>query len=64
MGIDLTYNGLDMTVGEKLYIVEGESEFKITSSKRIGIDYAEEAIDYLYRFYIEGNKFVSKQIIF
>ncbi|EGY79759.1 DNA-3-methyladenine glycosylase [Peptoniphilus indolicus ATCC 29427] len=60
MGIDLTYNGLDMTIGEKLYIVEGESEFKITSSKRIGIDYAEEAIDYLYRFYIESNKYVSK----
>lgn len=60
MGIDLAYNGLDMTIGEKLYIVEGESEFKITSSKRIGIDYAEEAIDYLYRFYIEDNKFVSK----
>lgn len=60
VGIDLAYNGLDMTIGKKLYIVEGESEFKITSSKRIGIDYAEEAIDYLYRFYIEDNKFVSK----
>lgn len=32
---------------------------KIVKSKRIGIDYAEEARDYLYRFYYEDNPFVS-----
>jgi DNA-3-methyladenine glycosylase len=35
--------------------------FNIIKSKRIGIDYAgEDAINKLYRFYIENNKFVSK----
>ena len=33
--------------------------FNIVESKRIGIDYAEEAKDFLWRFYIEGNEFVS-----
>ncbi len=48
--------------GDKLYIEEGEKEkFNIIEAKRIGIDYAEEAKDYLYRFYIEGNPHVSKE---
>ena len=34
---------------------------KIIRAKRIGIDYAEEARDYLYRFYYEDNPFVSKK---
>ncbi|WP_455256870.1 DNA-3-methyladenine glycosylase [Peptoniphilus asaccharolyticus] len=60
MAIDTSYNGMDMTKSDELYIVHGESDLKIVSSKRIGIDYAEEAIDYLYRFYVEDNSFVSK----
>ncbi len=47
--------------GDILYIEEGKKEkFNIVKDKRIGIDYAEEAKDYLYRFYIEGNSHVSK----
>ena len=34
---------------------------KIIKSKRIGIDYAQEAKDYLYRFYYEDNPNVSKK---
>jgi len=34
---------------------------KIIKSKRIGIDYAEEARDFLYRFYYEDNPYVSKK---
>lgn len=60
MAIDTSYNGMDMTKSDELYIVHGESDLKIVSSRRIGIDYAEEAIDYLYRFYVEDNSFVSK----
>lgn len=57
--IDKSLNGEDLC-GDKLYIEEMESEnFDIVSSKRINIDYAEEAKDYLWRFYIEGNKYVS-----
>lgn len=34
-------------------------DFNIVYSKRIGIDYAEEAKDFLWRYYINGNKYVS-----
>ena len=47
--------------GERLYIEKGiDRNFDIVEAKRIGIDYAEEARDFLYRFYIEGNPNVSK----
>lgn len=38
-----------------------EKTGKIIEAKRIGIDYAEEAKDYLYRFYYEDNPYVSKK---
>lgn len=57
--IDKNLNGEDLC-GSKLYIEEGQEEnFTIVSSKRVGINYAEEAKDYLWRFYIENNKYVS-----
>ncbi len=57
--IDKKLNGEDLC-GSKLYIEEGQGEkFTIISSKRVGIDYAEEAKDYLWRFYIKDNKYVS-----
>lgn len=34
-------------------------KFEIVEAKRIGIDYAEEAKDFLWRFYIKNNPFVS-----
>lgn len=44
------------------YEIEEESCGKIIEATRIGIDYAEEARDYLYRFYYEDNPYVSKKI--
>ena len=41
---------------KKIY---AEDKFEIETDKRINIDYAEEAKDYLWRFYIKGNKYVS-----
>ena len=38
---------------------EEEAEGNIVASKRIGIDYAMEAKDYLYRFYYQDNPYVS-----
>lgn len=38
-----------------------ENNIEIVESKRIGIDYAEEAKDFLWRFYIKGNPYVSKK---
>lgn len=59
LSIDRKLNGEDLC-GNELYVEEGEErEFVVVSSKRIGIDYAEEARDYLWRFYIEDNLYVS-----
>lgn len=49
-------------LSDELFIGERENElydFDIVECKRIGIDYAEEAKDFLWRYYIKGNKFVS-----
>ena len=42
--------------GEKVF---DDNDFEVVESKRINIDYAEEAKDYLWRYYIKGNKYVS-----
>lgn len=54
MGITKADNALDMVESERFYVTEGivvKTE-QIKSGKRIGIDYAEEAADYLWRFYL------------
>lgn len=46
-----------------LYIEDNDKDEKIdiVETTRVGIDYAEEAINFLWRFYIKGNKYVSKK---
>ncbi|KNF09986.1 putative 3-methyladenine DNA glycosylase [Gottschalkia purinilytica] len=58
--IDRSLNKEDLCEN-KIFIKkqEFEEKFDIIHSKRIGIDYAEEAKDYLWRFYIKGNEYVS-----
>jgi DNA-3-methyladenine glycosylase len=57
--IDKSLNG-EVLCGDRLYVEEGDNEeFNIISSKRVGVNYAEEVKDYLWRFYIEDNKYVS-----
>ena len=47
----------------KIYLEESEeNDFEIVKTKRIGIDYAEEAKDFLWRFYIKDNDFVSVRV--
>lgn len=42
------------------YIEDSKKEnFEIVETKRIGIDYAEEAVDFPWRFYIKDNKYIS-----
>ncbi|MFX0548769.1 DNA-3-methyladenine glycosylase [Hathewaya histolytica] len=61
LGIDRSHNGLDLT-SNKLYILEGKQEdFEIIETTRIGIDYAEEAKDFPWRFYIKDNPYISKK---
>lgn len=60
MNIGRAENGLDLC-GNQLYIRDARCEpFRIKSSPRINIDYAEEYRDKPWRFYIEGSKYVSK----
>lgn len=59
LSLDRSFNGVDLC-GNELYVEEGRNEeFEIVETKRVGIDYAEEAKDYLWRFYVEGNEYVS-----
>lgn len=53
-------NGLDMC-GEVFFVEESEkfSDFEMIESKRINIDYAKEAVDFLWRYTIKGNLFLS-----
>ncbi|PYG90281.1 DNA-3-methyladenine glycosylase [Ruminiclostridium sufflavum DSM 19573] len=59
LAIDRRINGMDLC-GNEIYVEDAKCEdLRIVTSKRIGIDYAEEAKDYPWRFYIEGSKYVS-----
>lgn len=59
LAIDKRLNGEDLC-GSRLFIGEGSREqFTVVSANRVGIDYAEEAKDYPWRFYIQGNQYVS-----
>lgn len=55
MGITRRDNDVDMVESGSFYVTEGVAVApeKIKAGKRIGIDYAEEAADYLWRFYID-----------
>lgn len=66
--IDKSLNSKSI-LGEELYIsdfyykgnkkIYSDNDFEIEVGKRINIDYAEEAKDYPWRFYIKNNKYVS-----
>jgi len=60
MNINKENNKQDLCTS-KLYIEQIVEKVKgeIVEAKRIGIDYAEEAKDFLWRFYVENNIWVS-----
>ena len=56
--IDKRLNGISVTSsGSEIGIMDGKMEFQIGSSHRIGV---KEDLDRELRFFIEGNKFVSR----
>ncbi len=59
-GIDKSFYGEDLC-GSRLYLEDGEQDaaFQIVTAKRVGIDYAEEAKDFPWRFYLKDNRYVS-----
>ena len=53
--ITTDHNGIDLT-GDEIYVEDdGFRDFKTVRSKRINIDYAEEAKDFLWRYTIHYN---------
>lgn len=54
MGITRRDNAVDMVCSDSFYVTEGivVEEARIHAGRRIGIDYAEEAAEYLWRFYL------------
>lgn len=61
MGISKAQNEMDLC-GETMYLLSGEEiqPENIVATPRINIDYAQEAREYLWRFIIKDNSFVSK----
>lgn len=61
LGIDKTLNSLDLTSNEEIWLEDdGYKINKIIKCKRIGIDYAGEDANKLWRFYLPESKFISK----
>ena len=60
--IDKSENYIKLYEKGDFYIEDSKSEkFDIVETTRIGIDYAEEAINFPWRFYIRDNKYISKK---
>ena len=58
--IDKRYNYKKLYEKGDFYIEYSDEEnFEIVETTRIGIDYAEEAVDFPWRFYIKGNPYIS-----
>lgn len=64
MGMNKEQNKIDMCTRngiDDIYVYDdGYHGFEVATSPRINIDYAEEYIDKPWRFFIKGNKYVSK----
>lgn len=61
-GIDKSFNGEDL-LGERIWLEDYRtvSVEEISSGKRIGIDYAQEFAEKPWRFWVKGNRFVSRK---
>lgn len=62
LGLNRQHTGMNLLENE-IYVMDDGHKLpraKIIASKRIGVDYAAEDALLLYRFHIEGNRFVSK----
>lgn len=63
LGIDRKLDAVDLT-GNRVWIEAAKpvSRSKVQTGPRIGIDYAEEWIDKPWRFWIQDNPYVSRQL--
>ena len=62
LAIDRGFNGVDLCTGEVLFIEEGRmvAQEEVGTSPRIGIKADELAMSVPWRFYLQGNAFVSR----
>lgn len=63
-GINGDFHNLDSIKSDTIYIADEKEEkekIDIVATKRIGIDYAQHCKDYLWRFYIKDNNYISKK---
>lgn len=61
MGIDRRLNGHDLCSDDFTIEAPQEQPFAIVERPRIGVAYAQEWADKPLRFYIEGNRFISRK---
>ena len=64
LGLDLSYDGADLTKRERVWLEETGVRFEsdeVASGARIGVDYAGEDALKPWRFWVEGNVYVSRK---
>ncbi len=62
LNISVADDACDLTIQENLWLEDdGYRPNFIVESKRIGIEYAKEYKEKLWRFYIKNNKFISRK---
>ena len=64
LGLDLTFDGEDLTTGKRAWLEETGVSFKpaeIAKGPRIGVAYAAEDALKPWRFWVEGNEYVSRK---
>jgi DNA-3-methyladenine glycosylase len=63
LGINSSHNGLDLCASSEIYLYDDNYQIqKLVACKRVGIDYAEEDKNRLWRFYLEESNYVSRKI--
>ena len=62
LGIDINSNGEQLTA-DTIWIQRNKDiqDYQIAAKKRIGIHYAGDDANFLWRFYIKGSKYISKK---
>ena len=64
LGIDLSFDGADLTAGRRVWLEEAGVEFKpeqIDAGPRIGVAYAAEDALKPWRFWVRDNVYVSRK---
>jgi DNA-3-methyladenine glycosylase len=64
LGLDLTFDGEDLTTGVRVWLEETGQTFgpkQLATGPRIGIDYAAEDALKPWRFWVKGNEYVSRK---